>query len=428
MSLSAEDTQAVLGAAAQLQVDPNTLGGLIELESGFDPNIWGGAKDKNGRPQHRGLLQFGPGARQEVGLPSGPMTVAEQMPYAVKYFLQRGFQPGKHGPTELYRTVLVGNPFQSGTDSFGTNSDAAARRMQPGGDLYQRAAAKLGNASAPLSAPMGSPPSSPSATAPDPIGAMIASMFRGGGAVGDVDLDGQTPPRPRMSNTLDPVKAYAEASLLQAEQSARRRRMAGGGDFIKALSALAPLGLPGTGRSRRTSDDLLLPDEREAVNGYQGDPGLPAIEAVFGDGQQQSAGVSASALAPVGGKRPGVRTDWGDRARIALPNGKIVELLHGDVVDLGNGEFGYKQGGHGPSGPATYGPHFDVKLGNEEFFERTALDPYLMVDGKPLSAGVTVQGGEYGASRDYGRHRKRDYAYQGAPVLRPANGARWLLD
>jgi hypothetical protein len=60
------------------------------------------------------------------------MSIAEQMPYVEKYFQQRGFTPGKHGTTELYRTVLVGNPRQSGTDSFGTNSDKAAERMKPG--------------------------------------------------------------------------------------------------------------------------------------------------------------------------------------------------------------------------------------------------------------------------------------------------------
>ena len=110
----------------------------MELESGLDPNVWGG-----GGGQYRGLIQFGPGARKEVGLPEGPMSIAQQMPYVEKYFQQRGFQPGKHGTTELYRTVLVGNPNQSGTDSFGTNSDAAAKRMMPGGDLYQRFSGKF---------------------------------------------------------------------------------------------------------------------------------------------------------------------------------------------------------------------------------------------------------------------------------------------
>jgi hypothetical protein len=179
MSLSVEDAKAIAGTAQRLGVDPRTLGGLMELESGVDPNIWGGAGGK-----YRGLIQFGPGARQEVGLPDGPMTIAQQMPYVEKYFQQRGFQPGKHGPTELYRTVLVGNPSQSGTDSFGTNSDKAAARMRPGGDLYQRFSAKfdpvLGGASP--SAGATTPPRAPAAVAPpsrpmDPLAAaLLASL------------------------------------------------------------------------------------------------------------------------------------------------------------------------------------------------------------------------------------------------------------
>jgi hypothetical protein len=142
MALSASDAQAIAGLAGRLGVDPASLGGLMKLESGINPNIWGGAGGA-----HKGLIQFGPEARKEVGLPDRDMTIAEQIPYVEKYFNQRGFTPGKHGVTEMYRTVLVGNPHQSGTDSFGTNSDKAAARMRPGGDLYEWARAKLGGAS-----------------------------------------------------------------------------------------------------------------------------------------------------------------------------------------------------------------------------------------------------------------------------------------
>ena len=138
MSLSRRDALAILSGANKLQVDPGAFAGLMELESGINPNIWGGAGG-----QYRGLIQFGPGARQEVGLPSGDMTIEQQMPYVLKYFEQRGFKPGEHDETALYRTVLVGNPYQSGTDSFGTNSDTAAQRMMAGGDLYNRGKAKL---------------------------------------------------------------------------------------------------------------------------------------------------------------------------------------------------------------------------------------------------------------------------------------------
>jgi hypothetical protein len=152
VAYSPQDAQAIRGLAGRLGVSPGTLTGLFELESGGDPNIWGGAGGK-----YRGLIQFGPGARQEVGLPSSPMTVSEQLPYVEKYFQQRGFTPGKHGARELYRTVLVGNPHQSGTDSWGTNSDKAAARMLPGGDLYERGSAKLGGGPAVAGAPGAQP-------------------------------------------------------------------------------------------------------------------------------------------------------------------------------------------------------------------------------------------------------------------------------
>jgi hypothetical protein len=139
MTLSASDAQAIAGLAGRLGVDPASLGGLMELESGINPNIWGGDGGN-----FKGLIQFGSAQRKEVGLPDRDMTIAEQIPYVEKYFNQRGFIPGKHGVTEMYRTVLVGNPGRSGTDSNQTNSDTAAERMKPGGDLYERAKVKLG--------------------------------------------------------------------------------------------------------------------------------------------------------------------------------------------------------------------------------------------------------------------------------------------
>ena len=161
MSINREDALAVISSANRLGVDPGVLAGLMELESNMDPNIIGGAGGN-----YRGLIQFGPGARQEVGLPDGPMTITQQMPYVEKYFAQRGFTPGKHDATALYRTVLVGNPYQSGTDSFGTNSDSAAKRMMPGGDLYQRGKAKL---EAGLGQALGDTTTFTAPTAPPPV-------------------------------------------------------------------------------------------------------------------------------------------------------------------------------------------------------------------------------------------------------------------
>lgn len=206
MALTSEDAVAIASTAQRLGVDPRTLGALFELESGTDPNIWGGSGG-----QYRGLIQFGPGARKEVGLPSGPMTIPEQLPYVEKYFQQRGFQPGRHGPTELYRTVLVGNPGQSGTDSFGTNSDSAARRMMPGGDLYEQFSKKfdpaLGGKAAEIlqgSAPAGLGASSAQATrTADPLVAAASAMV-------NQSLD-STPKGTRMAMGLEAQKAAIEA-------------------------------------------------------------------------------------------------------------------------------------------------------------------------------------------------------------------------
>ena len=142
MSLSANDANAIIGLANRMGVDPGSLAGLMHMESGIDPNIWGGAGGN-----YRGLIQFGPGARSEVGLPDGPMTISAQIPYVEEYFKQRGFKPGMSAE-QMYRTVLVGNPHQSGTDSFGTNSDKAGARMKPGGDLYKAGMSALKNATA----------------------------------------------------------------------------------------------------------------------------------------------------------------------------------------------------------------------------------------------------------------------------------------
>lgn len=93
-----------------------------------------------------------------------------------------------------------------------------------------------------------------------------------------------------------------------------------------------------------------------------------------------------------------------------------------------SGNYVYEEGGIGPGGPQTYGPHFDIKKTDLKYFDRQALDPYVMVNGKPLSSGTTVAGGEFGASRDGGarKHVGWDYAFGGSGKLTLANGAQWV--
>jgi hypothetical protein len=87
----------------------------------------------------------------------------------------------------------------------------------------------------------------------------------------------------------------------------------------------------------------------------------------------------------------------------------------------------YIQGGWGPGGPNQYGAHFDIAERSGAYFGRGALDPYVLVNGAPLSRGLTVQGGQFGASRDGGRreHRAWDYAFGANAALTLTGGAKW---
>lgn len=80
----------------------------------------------------------------------------------------------------------------------------------------------------------------------------------------------------------------------------------------------------------------------------------------------------------------------------------------------------------GNIGPTSTGDHFDIKRADGAFFDRAALDRYVVVDGRPLSAGVTVAGGRFGAKRGYGSHRGWDYAFGRGAGLKLRNGAEWI--
>ena len=90
----------------------------------------------------------------------------------------------------------------------------------------------------------------------------------------------------------------------------------------------------------------------------------------------------------------------------------------------------YQVGGQGPKGPKTYGSHIDAKMTDNAYFDRNYLDSYVEVNPgsgwMPVSAGPTVNGGEFGASRDGGNrsHTGWDYAFPEGAQVRLKNGAR----
>jgi hypothetical protein len=115
---------------------------------------------------------------------------------------------------------------------------------------------------------------------------------------------------------------------------------------------------------------------------------------------------------------PAYLTDVMQQVRTNLQNERFdVERMRPEIV--------YRVGNIGPT---STGSHLDVKDVKGTFFGRKSLDEYIgfqTAEGTiPLSAGVTVSGGEFGASRSYGQHLGWDYAMPaGTPVVL-RNGAR----
>ena len=111
-----------------------------------------------------------------------------------------------------------------------------------------------------------------------------------------------------------------------------------------------------------------------------------------------------------------------------LPRNVILQSLRNTAANLDNPNFNpdmmrneivYRVGNIGPT---STGAHLDVKQVGLDFFGRKTLDQYIgykTAEGfQPLSTGVTVAGGEFGASRSYGEHRGWDYAMpKGTPVV-----------
>lgn len=143
-TLKPSDRQAVFATAERLRLNPYEFGALIHQESGFRPNVYGGAGGN-----YYGLIQFGGPERAKYldQAKLGKYTIAEQLPAVEKFLLDRGFQPGKMGIDRAYATILGGNPNVSLTskDSFGTSVASSLPRFKPSGSLYQEAQKTLGD-------------------------------------------------------------------------------------------------------------------------------------------------------------------------------------------------------------------------------------------------------------------------------------------
>jgi hypothetical protein len=149
-TLKPEDRAAVFQTAQRLGLDPYEFGALIHQESGFRPNIYGGAGGN-----YYGLIQFGGPERAKYLNPQklGSYTIAEQLPAVEKFLVDRGFKPGQMGIDRAYATILGGNPNVSLTakDSFGTSVASSLPGFRRGGSLYKEAQTTLGDPLTPSS-------------------------------------------------------------------------------------------------------------------------------------------------------------------------------------------------------------------------------------------------------------------------------------
>ena len=144
-NLSAADKAAIKATADRLGLDPYSFGAILQKESGFRPNVWGGAGGK-----YYGLIQFGGPERQEAGLDpekiqSKSYTIPEQLPAVERWMRGRGFETGM-SPQKAYATILGGNPNADiyKKDIFETNVANTTPTLLPGGELYEYSKGLLG--------------------------------------------------------------------------------------------------------------------------------------------------------------------------------------------------------------------------------------------------------------------------------------------
>ncbi|CAM5774909.1 hypothetical protein LMIY3S_04758 [Labrys miyagiensis] len=131
---SAQIGASITKAAAELGTTPQDLATVINYESGFSTERWGGTGGK-----YFGLIQFGPEERQQFGVHRG-QSFDEQMGSVVAFLKARGFKPGM-GILDLYSTINAGSP---------GHYDASDGRNTVRGHVAQMVAAQGGRAKAVL--------------------------------------------------------------------------------------------------------------------------------------------------------------------------------------------------------------------------------------------------------------------------------------
>jgi hypothetical protein len=134
---------------------------------------------------------------------------------------------------------------------------------------------------------------------------------------------------------------------------------------------------------------------------------------------------------------PGMGAEWIGLQKV--PQQKLIQALEQTKSNLQNVGFNtsdwksgvvYRVSGFGPNGRTHFGPHIDAKMDDNSFFNRDYLNKYVEVNQGsgwvPVGAGVTVAGGEFGASRDGGArvHTGWDYAFNDGAQVRLKGGAR----
>jgi hypothetical protein len=118
LQFSPDKMTAISQAAQTVGMKPEELAGIIQAESGGDPQR---VNPVSGRV---GLIQMGPNEAKEFGVnweDYKKMSFNEQLNLVTKYFIKRGFKPGMTAE-QAYRTVHAGNPFGTVVDTSGVET------------------------------------------------------------------------------------------------------------------------------------------------------------------------------------------------------------------------------------------------------------------------------------------------------------------